>query len=164
MKNNNGSSLFSLRAAFSSLFSLTPGMNAAPDSSRAHPPSRVFPQSLSGFTKRRQSSRISIFRIWIGRSGLRRPVWVTGLQHYRNLQFFWPGDRIIVVTTTHEACHRGRNGDVWHSLHVHGHMAQARAGSHGTAAQGVQRVDLTSYDGSRTTLLIWHIMQVAAPA
>ena len=92
---------FSLRAAFSSLFSLTPGMNAVPDSSRAHPPSRVFPQSLSGFTRWRQSSRISIFRIWIGRSGLRRSVWVTGLRHYRNLQFFWPGDRIIVATTTH---------------------------------------------------------------
>ena len=91
---------FSLRAAFSSLFSLTPGMNAVPDSSRAHPPSRVFPQSLSDFTKWRQSSRIYIFRIWIGRSGLRRSVWVTGLQHYRNLQFFWSGDRIIVATTT----------------------------------------------------------------
>ena len=92
---------FSLRAAFSSLFSLAPCMNAVPDSSRAHPPSRVFPQSLSGFTKWRQSSRISIFRIWIGRSGLRWSVWVAGLQHYRNLQFFWPGDRIIVAATMH---------------------------------------------------------------
>ena len=78
-----------------------PGMNAVPDSSRAHPPSWVFPQSLSGFTKWRQSSRINIFRIWIGRSGLRRSVWITGLQHYRNLQFFWPGDRIIVAATRH---------------------------------------------------------------
>ena len=32
---------------------------------------------------------------------MRRSVWVTGLQHYRNLQFFWPGDRIIVATTMH---------------------------------------------------------------
>ena len=55
------------------------------------------------FTKWRQSSRINIFRIWIGRSGLRRSVWVTGLQHYRNLQFFWPGDRIIVATTMPQA-------------------------------------------------------------
>ena len=73
---------------------------AVQDEGRA-PASRVFPQSLSGFTKWRQSSRISIFRIWIGRSGLRRSVWVAGLQHYRNLQFFWPGDRIIVATTMH---------------------------------------------------------------
>ena len=26
-----------------------------------------------------------------------------GLQHYRNLQFFWPGDRIIVATTMGDA-------------------------------------------------------------
>ena len=95
---------FSLRVAFSSLFSLMPGMNAVPDSSRAHPPSRVFPQSLSGFTKWRQSSRINIFRIWIDRSGLGRSVWITGSRHYRNLQFFWPGDRIIVAATMQLHC------------------------------------------------------------
>ena len=46
------------------------------------------------------------FEFGSGRSGLRRSVWVTGLQHYRNLQFFWPGDRIIVATT------RGDNDSV----------------------------------------------------
>ena len=42
-------------------------------------------------------------------------------------------------------------GDVRHSLHVHGHMAQARTGSHGAAAQGVQWAGLTSYQ-------FWHAL------
>ncbi len=32
---------------------------------------------------------------------MRRSVWVAGLQHYRNLQFFRPSDRIIVAATKH---------------------------------------------------------------